>query len=109
MCQNTFQATNQVSVNDTHKSCYDLTVLINGLPLVQIKLKRSSVVITEDFNEIERYRRQNYTGLFRFIQMFVVSNKMETRYYANSDQKIYGLSLMTYGAIWMPTSLKTIS
>ncbi|RIO26750.1 type I restriction endonuclease subunit R [Staphylococcus saprophyticus] len=87
-CQNTFQVTNQVSVNDTHKSRYDVTVLINGLPLVQIELKRSGVVITEAFNQIERYRRQNYTGLFRFIQMFVVSNKMETRYYANSDQKI---------------------
>lgn len=87
-CQNTFQVTNQVSVNDTHKSRYDVTVLINGLPLVQIELKRSGVAITEAFNQIERYRRQNYTGLFRFIQMFVVSNKMETRYYANSDQKI---------------------
>ncbi|WP_192947503.1 type I restriction endonuclease subunit R [Staphylococcus cohnii] len=87
-CQNTFQVTNQVSVNDTHKGRYDVTVLINGLPLVQIELKRSGVAITEAFNQIERYRRQNYTGLFRFIQMFVVSNKMETRYYANSDQKI---------------------
>lgn len=87
-CQNTFQVTNQVSVNDTHKSRYDVTILINGLPLVQIELKRSGVAITEAFNQIERYRRQNYTGLFRFIQMFVVSNKMETRYYANSDQKI---------------------
>ncbi|HHA5962223.1 TPA: type I restriction endonuclease subunit R [Staphylococcus aureus] len=87
-CQNTFQVTNQVSVNDTHKSRYDVTVLMNGLPLVQIELKRSGVAITEAFNQIERYRRQNYTGLFRFIQMFVVSNKMETRYYANSDQKI---------------------
>lgn len=87
-CQNTFQVTNQVSVNDTHNSRYDVTVLINGLPLVQIELKRSGVAITEAFNQIERYRRQNYTGLFRFIQMFVVSNKMETRYYANSDQKI---------------------
>lgn len=87
-CQNTFQVTNQVSVNDTHRSRYDVTVLINGLPLVQIELKRSGVAITEAFNQIERYRRQNYTGLFRFIQMFVVSNKMETRYYANSDQRI---------------------
>ncbi|MEP9853034.1 type I restriction endonuclease subunit R [Staphylococcus aureus] len=87
-CQNKFQVTNQVTVNDTYKSRYDVTVLINGLPLVQIELKRSGVAITEAFNQIERYRRQNYTGLFRFIQMFVVSNKMETRYYANSDQKI---------------------
>ncbi|PTE27611.1 restriction endonuclease subunit R [Staphylococcus equorum] len=87
-CQNKFQVTNQVSVHDTYKSRYDVTVLINGLPLIQIELKRSGVAITEAFNQIERYRRQNYTGLFRFIQMFVVSNKMETRYYANSDKKI---------------------
>lgn len=63
--------------------------MINGLPLVQIELKRSGVAITEAFNQIERYRRQNYTGLFRYIQLFVVSNKMETRYYANSDREIF--------------------
>ncbi|MDU6597288.1 MAG: HsdR family type I site-specific deoxyribonuclease, partial [Veillonella sp.] len=66
-----------------------MTILINGLPLVQIELKRSGVAITEAFNQIERYRRQNYTGLFRYIQLFVVSNKMETRYYANSDREIF--------------------
>src|SRR5699024_10533504 len=87
-CQNTFQVTNQVSVHDTYKSRYDVTILINGLPLVQMELKRSGVAITEAFNQIERYRKQNYTGLFRYIQLFVVSNKMETRYYANSDQTI---------------------
>ena len=81
-CQNKFQVTNQISVKDKYKSRYDVTILINGLPLVQIELKRSGVAITEAFNQIERYRRQNYTGLFRYIQLFVVSNKMETRYYA---------------------------
>lgn len=86
--QNNFQITNQVSVHDKYKGRYDVTVLINGLPLVQIELKRSGVAITEAFNQIERYRKQNYTGLFRYIQLFVVSNKMETRYYANSDQTI---------------------
>ncbi|ALX47788.1 type I restriction endonuclease subunit R [Lentibacillus amyloliquefaciens] len=88
-CQNTFQVTNQVSVHDTYKSRYDVTILMNGLPLIQMELKRSGVAISEAFNQIERYRKQNYTGLFRFIQLFVVSNKMETRYYANSDQTIY--------------------
>ncbi|TMN22688.1 type I restriction endonuclease subunit R [Lentibacillus cibarius] len=88
-CQNKFQVTNQVSVHDTYKSRYDVTILMNGLPLIQMELKRSGVAISEAFNQIERYRKQNYTGLFRFIQLFVVSNKMETRYYANSDQTIY--------------------
>ena len=88
-CQNKFQVTNQISVKDKYKSRYDVTILINGLPLVQIELKRSGVAITEAFNQIERYRRQNYTGLFRYIQLFVVSNKMETRYYANSDREIF--------------------
>ncbi len=87
-CQNKFQVTNQVSVKDTYKSRYDVTILINGLPLVQIELKRSGVAISEAFNQVERYRKQNYTGLFRYIQLFVISNKMETRYYANSDLTI---------------------
>lgn len=88
-CQNHFQVTNQVSVQDTYQARYDVTLLINGLPLVQIELKRSGVGITEAFNQVERYRKQNYTGLFRFIQIFIVSNKMETRYYANSDYEIF--------------------
>ncbi|WP_419791720.1 type I restriction endonuclease subunit R [Staphylococcus chromogenes] len=88
-CQNKFQVTNQISVTDRYKSRYDVTLLINGLPLVQIELKRSGVVITEAFNQVKRYRRQNFTGLFRFIQLFVVSNKMETRYFANSDKDWY--------------------
>ena len=88
-CKNKFQVTNQVSVEDTYKSRYDVTILINGLPLVQIELKRSGIAIAQAFNQIERYRKFNYTGLFRFIQLFVISNKMETRYYANSDQRIF--------------------
>lgn len=66
-----------------------MTLLINGLPLVQIELKRSGIAITQAFNQIERYRKHNYRGLFRFIQLFVVSNKKETRYYANSDKEIF--------------------
>ncbi|OHO67318.1 restriction endonuclease subunit R [Staphylococcus sp. HMSC036D05] len=88
-CKNKFQVTNQVTVEDQYKSRYDVTILINGLPLVQIELKRSGIAISQAFNQIERYRKQNYRGLFRFIQLFVISNKMETRYYANSDQKIF--------------------
>ena len=78
-CQNKFQVTNQISVKDKYKSRYDVTILVNGLPLVQIELKRSGVAITEAFNQIERYRRQNYTGLFRYIRLFFVSHIMATR------------------------------
>ena len=84
-----------MTVDDKYKARYDVTLLINGLPLVQIELKRSGIAISQAFNQIERYRKHNYRGLFRFIQLFVVSNKKETRYYANSDKEIFK-SLMFY-------------
>ncbi|TDL94175.1 type I restriction endonuclease subunit R [Macrococcus brunensis] len=87
-CQNRFQVTNQVTVNDTYKGRYDITLLINGLPVTQIELKRSGVAFSEAFNQVERYRRHNFTGLFRYVQLFVISNSVETRYYANSDKEI---------------------
>ncbi|EHJ07415.1 type I restriction endonuclease subunit R [Staphylococcus simiae] len=88
-CQNKFQVTNQVSVDDTYRARYDVTILINGLPLVQVELKRRGVDINEAFNQVMRYRKQNYTGLFRYIQMFVISNGVETRYISNNDGEIY--------------------
>ncbi|WP_153983577.1 type I restriction endonuclease subunit R [Staphylococcus hominis] len=88
-CQNKFQVTNQVSVEDTYKARYDVTILINGLPLVQVELKRRGVDINEAFNQVMRYRKQNYTGLFRYIQMFIISNGIETRYLSNNDGEIY--------------------
>ncbi|MGC7786431.1 type I restriction endonuclease subunit R [Staphylococcus epidermidis] len=88
-CQNKFQVTNQVSVEDTYEARYDVTILINGLPLVQVELKRRGVDINEAFNQVMRYRKQNYTGLFRYIQMFIISNGIETRYISNNDGEIY--------------------
>ncbi|QRN49110.1 type I restriction endonuclease subunit R [Macrococcoides bohemicum] len=88
-CQNKFQVTNQIAVNDKYKGRYDVTLLINGLPILQMELKRSGIAISEAFNQVERYRRHNYTGLFRYVQLFVISNGQETRYYANSDKEIY--------------------
>ena len=88
-CKNKFQVTNQVSVEDTYKARYDVTILINGLPLVQVELKRRGVDINEAFNQVMRYRKQNYTGLFRYIQMFIISNGVETRYISNNDGEIY--------------------
>src|SRR5699024_2591114 len=87
-CKNKFQITNQVSVNDKYKARYDVTILVNGLPLVQIELKRRGVDINEAVNQVMRYRKQNYTGLFRYIQLFVISNGVETRYLSNNDGDI---------------------
>ncbi|WP_342610492.1 MULTISPECIES: type I restriction endonuclease subunit R [Staphylococcus] len=88
-CKNKFQVTNQVAVEDKYKARYDVTILINGLPLVQIELKRRGVDINEAFNQVMRYRKQNFTGLFRYIQMFVISNGIETRYISNNDGEIF--------------------
>ncbi|WP_251521817.1 type I restriction endonuclease subunit R [Staphylococcus sp. Marseille-Q6910] len=88
-CKNKFQVTNQVAVEDKYKARYDVTILINGLPLVQIELKRRGVDINEAFNQVMRYRKQNFTVLFRYIQMFVISNGIETRYISNNDGEIF--------------------
>ena len=88
MVQEHLQVTNQVTVEDKYKGRYDVTILINGLPLIQIELKRSGVAISEAFNQVQRYQRHNFTGLFKFIQMLIISNKMETRYLANSDKQL---------------------
>lgn len=87
-CKNKFQITNQVSVEDTYKARYDVTILVNGLPLAQIELKRRGIDINEAFNQVMRYRKQNYTGLFRYIQLFIISNGVETRYISNNDGEI---------------------
>ena len=87
-CKNTFQVTNQISMEGKYTNRYDVTLLINGLPLVQVELKRSGVDMTEAFNQIMRYRMHTYTGLFRYIQIFVISNSQETRYFSNSDGEI---------------------
>lgn len=87
LLQNEFQVTNQVTVMGSYKNRYDVTILINGLPLVQIELKRRGLELKEAFNQTNRYQRHSYAsnyGLFQFIQMFVISNGVDTKYYANS-------------------------
>ncbi len=86
-CKNNFQITNQISLEGKYKNRYDITLLINGLPLVQIELKRRGLDFKEAFNQIERYRLHSYKGLFKFIQIFVVSNGVDTKYFANSDKR----------------------
>ncbi len=82
-CKNIFQVTNQVKMEGLHKNRYDVTLLINGLPLVQVELKRRGMNIKEAFNQINRYKLHSYKGLFNFIQIFVISNGVESKYFAN--------------------------
>ncbi|MCD7936896.1 MAG: type I restriction endonuclease subunit R [Tannerellaceae bacterium] len=86
-CRNEFQVTQQVEMEGSYKNRYDVTILINGLPLVQIELKRRGLELKEAFNQINRYERHSYgagQGLFQFIQLFVISNGVNTKYYANT-------------------------
>src|SRR5690554_2144557 len=89
-CQNEFQVTQQIAIEGTHKNRYDVTILINGLPLIQIELKRRGLELKEAFNQTNRYERHSYGaghGLFQFVQIFVISNGVNTKYYANSPIK----------------------
>ena len=87
-CKNLYQITNQITVRGKYENRYDVTLLINGLPLVQIELKRRGLDMKEAFNQISRYKIHSYTGLFRYIQIFVVSNGVDTKYFSNSDGEL---------------------
>lgn len=92
-CKNIFQITHQTTVEGKYLNRYDVTILINGFPLVQIELKRRGIDMKEAFNQIKRYKRHSYSGLYKFIQIFVVSNGVETKYFANGDQELnYGFT-----------------
>lgn len=86
--KNRYQVTHQTTVVGKYTNRYDVTLLINGLPLVQIELKRRGVDIKEAVNQIMRYRKHSYQGLYHFIQLFIVSNGVDTKYFANSDKDI---------------------
>ena len=83
-CQNEFQVSNQITVEGRKKCRYDVTILINGLPLVQIELKRRGVELKQAYNQIQRYHKISFHGLFDYIQLFVISNGVNTRYFANN-------------------------
>lgn len=86
--RNKFQVTNQVTMVNKYTNRYDVTILINGLPLVQIELKRRGLDLREAFNQIERYRRHSYKGLYRYIQCFIITNGVDTKYFSNSDKPL---------------------
>lgn len=85
-CQNEYQVTNQITQEGKYQNRYDVTLLINGLPLVQIELKRRGLEMKEAFNQINRYQKHSFgagKGLFHFVQLFVISNGVNTKYFSN--------------------------
>lgn len=92
-CQNHFQVVRQITnLSKKSHSRYDVTILINGLPLTQIELKARGVDLKSGFDQIVRYRKNSYgenSGLFDYIQLFVISNGVNTRYFSNNDKLSY--------------------
>lgn len=91
-CQNEYQVTNQVAAEGKYKNRYDVTLLINGLPLVQIELKRRGLELKEAFNQINRYQRHSFganSALFQYLQLFIISNGVNTKYYANNRHQSF--------------------
>jgi type I restriction enzyme R subunit len=91
-CQNEYQVTNQVTMEGKYKNRYDVTILVNGLPLVQIELKRRGLELKEAFNQVNRYHRISFGtsyGLYQYVQIFVISNGVNTKYYANNRHQSF--------------------
>ncbi len=91
-CMNEFQVTNQISVEGKRKNRYDVTLLINGLPLVQIELKRRGAELKVAFNQINRYQHESYdagAGLFQYVQIFIISNGVNTKYFSNNKHQAF--------------------
>lgn len=87
--KNRFQVTNQITVKGIYTNRYDVTILVNGLPLVQIELKRRGIELKEAFNQVKRYQKHSYHAnhaLFNYIQLFVISNGVNTQYFANNSE-----------------------
>ena len=86
-CKNIYQVASQITMSGKYENRYDVTLLINGLPLVQLELKRRGLELKEAFEQTNRYERHSYSsgyGLFNYIQLFVISNGVNTKYYANN-------------------------
>ena len=89
--KNIFQVTNQIKMKGQYENRYDVTILVNGLPLVQIELKRKTIRLKKAFYQIQRYQRHSYSykALFQYIQIFVISNEENTRYFSNNKELKY--------------------
>ncbi|MFC1616455.1 type I restriction endonuclease subunit R [Patescibacteria group bacterium] len=89
-CKNEYQVTHQITQKGRYENRYDVTLLINGLPLVHIELKRRGVEMKEAFNQIQRYHKHSFTGtLFEYVQIFVISNGVNTKYFANNPKQSF--------------------
>ncbi|QQG43371.1 MAG: type I restriction endonuclease subunit R [Candidatus Daviesbacteria bacterium] len=89
-CKNEYQVTHQLTQTGRYENRYDVTLLINGLPLVQIELKRRGMEMKEAFNQIQRYHKHSFTGtLFEYIQIFVISNGVNTKYFSNNPYQSF--------------------
>lgn len=89
-CKNEYQVTHQITMEGKYTNRYDVTLLVNGLPLCQIELKRRGLEMKEAFNQTNRYHRHSFAagyGLFGYIQLFIISNGVNTKYYANNPVK----------------------
>ncbi|ODA29270.1 type I restriction endonuclease subunit R [Planctopirus hydrillae] len=88
--RNKLQVIKQFEQAGSHANRYDVTILVNGLPLVQVELKRRGVAIREAFNQVHRYSKESFNSehsLFKFLQLFVISNGTDTRYFANTTRR----------------------
>ena len=84
------QVIKQFEQTGTHANRYDVTILVNGLPLVQIELKKRGVAIREAFNQVHRYSKESFNSahsLYKYLQIFVISNGTDSRYFANTTQR----------------------
>lgn len=108
-CKNEFQVSQQISQEGSYKNRYDVTLLINGLPLAQIELKRRGLELKEAFNQINRYHRHSYgasNGLFLYVQLFVISNGVNSKYYANNRVQALNFKQTFY---WSDVSNRNIT
>ena len=90
VARNKCQVIKQFEQAGTHANRYDVTILVNGLPLVQVELKKRGVAIREAFNQVHRYSKESFNSehsLFKYIQLFVISNGTDSRYFANTTQR----------------------
>ena len=90
VARNKVQVIKQFEQTGTHANRYDVTVLVNGLPLVQVELKKRGVSIREAFNQVHRYSKESFNSeysLYKYLQLFVISNGTDTRYFANTTQR----------------------
>ena len=90
IARNKLQVISQFEQTGTHANRYDVTILVNGLPLVQIELKKRGVAIREAFNQVHRYTKESFNkknSLFKYLQIFIISNGTDSRYFANTTER----------------------